>query len=157
VELGATILGQMLTFAVFVWFTMRFVWPLLLSVMEVRKQKIMDGLAAAEKGHVMLAKVREDVELELKLALKHREDIISQANKHAAQIIADAEHEAKRDRDDIIRSGKLQVEHELHAAKSRLMGDLANIVVAGAEKILSRSITDEDHREMLEKMVQQLH
>ena len=46
-NLNLTILGQMITFALFIWFTMKFVWPVLTQAMEERRQKIADGLAAA--------------------------------------------------------------------------------------------------------------
>lgn len=155
-NLGATIIGQMITFAIFVWFTMRFIWPLLEAVLGQRKKKIADGLAAAEKGHLTLAKAREDIENELKLATVHREEILAQANKQAQKIIEDAKQAAQRERDDIIKSGQIQVQHELHSAQSKLQSELANIIVLGAEKILGRSIKDEDHQQLLDQVVKKI-
>ena len=49
-SITATLIGQMITFGLLVWFTMKFVWPPLLQALEERKKKIADGLAAGEKG-----------------------------------------------------------------------------------------------------------
>lgn len=154
-KLGVTIVGQMITFAILVWFTMRFIWPVLVAVLEERKKKIADGLAAAEQGHVILSKARDEAHTELKRALLHREEILSQANKNAAKIIEDARHEAKIERDDIIRSGKVQIEHELLSARSKLIQEMSGIIIAGTEKILGRSVKEEDHSAILTKMMQQ--
>ena len=45
-NINLTLIGQMLAFAVFVWFTMRYVWPPLTKAMDERKGKIAEGLAA---------------------------------------------------------------------------------------------------------------
>jgi F-type H+-transporting ATPase subunit b len=50
VEFNVTLLGQAITFAILVWFTMKFVWPPLTNMMEERAKRIADGLAAAERG-----------------------------------------------------------------------------------------------------------
>ena len=49
-NLNATILAQMVIFALLVWFTMKVVWPMILGPMDERSRKIAAGLAAAEKG-----------------------------------------------------------------------------------------------------------
>ena len=61
-EINITLLGQLITFSVFVWFTMRFVWPPILQIMREREQRIADGLAAAERGQqaLELAQVKVD-------------------------------------------------------------------------------------------------
>ena len=50
-NINATLIVQIITFAFFVWFTMRFVWPPITKALEERQNKIAEGLAAAERGH----------------------------------------------------------------------------------------------------------
>ena len=50
-SINATLVGQMITFALLVWFTMKYIWPPLLDALDERKKKIAEGLAAAEQGH----------------------------------------------------------------------------------------------------------
>ena len=49
-NINLTLFGQMVTFAFFVWFCMKFVWPIILQAMEERQQKIADGLDAADRA-----------------------------------------------------------------------------------------------------------
>ena len=50
-NINLTLFGQMVSFALFVWFTMKFIWPPIVKALEDRKKKIAEGLAAAERGH----------------------------------------------------------------------------------------------------------
>ena len=54
-NINLTLIGQSITFAVFVWFCMKFVWPPIMNALEQRKTKIADGLAAAERGALELS------------------------------------------------------------------------------------------------------
>src|SRR3990167_6870014 len=49
-NINLTLFGEMITFAIFVWFTMRFVWPPLMKALTERREKIAAGLAAAERS-----------------------------------------------------------------------------------------------------------
>ena len=49
-NINATLIGQMISFALLVWFTMKFVWPPVTKALAERQQRIADGLAAGERG-----------------------------------------------------------------------------------------------------------
>ena len=49
-NINLTLIGQSITFALFVWFCYAFIWPPLVNALEKRKKQIADGLAAAERG-----------------------------------------------------------------------------------------------------------
>ena len=96
-DINATLIGQFLTFAILVWFTMKFVWPPITSAMQAREKKIADGLHAAEQSkrelelaeHKALSIIRE-----AKVQASH---IIEQANLHSAQMVEDAKLHAKQE------------------------------------------------------------
>jgi len=50
VNVTLTLLGQMGTFAVLIWFVMKFLWNPILAAMDDRTNRITEGLAAAERG-----------------------------------------------------------------------------------------------------------
>lgn len=155
-ELGLTLLGQMLTFAVFVWFTMRFVWPALEQALEERKKKIADGLAAAEKGQHILQEAAEQAKLELKRAREHSNELIVAAQQQAQQIVEAAKRDAQQERDNILAGGQECLRHDILQAQAALQGKLADIVVLGAEKILARTINVADHQALLTKLTQEM-
>ena len=82
-NINLTLIAQLVSFAVFVWFTMKFVWPPLVKAMDERKAKIAEGLAAAERG-----------QHEQELAEKRAKDTLHQAKQQAAEIKANAEKQA---------------------------------------------------------------
>lgn len=151
-NIGLTLLGQMITFAIFVWFTMKFIWPLLEQALDERRKKIVAGLAAAEKGQQILLISADQAKDELRQARDRGNEIIAAANKQALQIITTAKSEAMAERDSILAAGRDMVQHEVNEARNVLQTKIADIVVLGAEKILVRSINVSDHKDILDKL-----
>jgi F-type H+-transporting ATPase subunit b len=156
VNLGLTLLGQMITFAIFVWFTMKFVWPAIERALEERRNIIIEGLTAAEKGHSMLLDAAEKSKQELKQAREKCNEIIAAASNQAQQILNEAKLDAEQERDNILAAGKDRLKHEISQAQTTLQTQLADIVMLGAEKILTRSINVADHKDLLDKLAKEM-
>jgi F-type H+-transporting ATPase subunit b len=156
VSINATLLGQMITFAVFVWFTMRFVWPLLMQAIEERQAKIADGLAAAEKGRheLELAEVRAK-EL-LRERKQHAAEIVAHAQKRANEIIEEAKISARTESERILGSAHTQISQDLQEARDKLQREVGQLAIAAAEQILMREVDAEAHQEIVNKLSVQL-
>lgn len=155
-DINATLIGQIITFAIFVWFTNKFVLPMIRSAMDKRKQIILDGLDAAKKGHEKLKQAEDKSELCLKDAREQCDNIISNANKQASKILDDARTGALSERSDIINSGHKQIEQEINKVKLELQKEMAKLIISGAEKVLIKSINSKDHASILDKFVKKL-
>ncbi len=139
-DINATLIGQMITFAVFVWITMKFVWPPLMKLMEDRRQKIADGLAAAEQGHHELELARLKSKEHINEAKAEAAHIIEQANQRAHHIIEESKVQARDEGDRIVRLAEEEIDQQYISAKDQLMSQVAQMAVAGAEKILRREV-----------------
>jgi F-type H+-transporting ATPase subunit b len=150
------LIGQMIAFAVFVWLTMRYVWPPLAAAMEQRKQRIADGLAAAERGKQELELAQKKVLDELRQARESAAELRAGGEKQSAQIVDEARQEAAR----IIAQARQAAEAEAAAAVTRakeaLRERVADLAVAGAERILRREIDAKRHAELLASLKQEL-
>ncbi len=155
-HINATLLGQMITFAIFVWFTMKVVWPILFSQLEERKKTIADGLAAAEEGRNILANAEAEAKKKISDARQHCYKILEQADAEAGVILEDARSQARKERDEIIESGHQAVQKDVHKAKKELQEQVADIAIMGAEKILKRSVNADDHTEALKELAKSL-
>lgn len=155
-DINATLLGQMITFGIFVWFSLKFVWPMIQSVMEERKKKILDGLDAAKKGHEKLKQAEEKSQTYITEAKNKYNNIIENATKQSNKILDDARSQAINERNEIILSGRKQIEQELNKVKIELQKQMADLIIAGAEKILSKSINAKDHNNILNKFMKKL-
>jgi F-type H+-transporting ATPase subunit b len=85
----------MLVFLVFVWFTMKFVWPPLAKALEERQDKIADGLAAAERGRKELELAQHRAKDDLKHAKEKASEIIEKAHQRGVQLVEEAKEAAK--------------------------------------------------------------
>ena len=144
-----SIVGQMIVFAIFVWFTMKFVWPPITKAMEERRAKIADGLAAAEKGAQALKAASSKADDELRLARTQAQEILATANKQATQMIEQAKASATTEADRIKANGAAEVQRELTQAKEALRKQVGELAVLGAAKILKREIDAKAHAEVL--------
>ena len=155
-NLNATLFGQMITFAIFVWFTMRVIWPLLSTQLETRKQIIADGLAAAEEGRMILANAEEAAKNKIHETRAHCYKLLEEADKEATKILEAARAQAKQEHDDIIAAGHTAVARAVSKAKSDLQEQVVDIAILGAEKILQRSVSSQDHTDMLRDLAKNL-
>jgi F-type H+-transporting ATPase subunit b len=151
-----TLLGQMISFAILIWFTVKFIWPPLMKAIEERQQKIADGLAAADNAQKNLAQAEEKVNEELKLARVKANEIIDQAHQRANQIIDQAKNDAVAEAN----RQKALAEAEIAAAANRAKEDLRKqvsaLAVSGAEKLLKREIDANAHKALIDELAAQL-
>ena len=155
-NLNATLVAQIVVFFILAWFTMKFVWPPIMKALDERATKIADGLAAAERGKQSLdlaAKRSADTVREGKEKVA---EVLAQADKRALQIIEDAKVQAKIEADKIFAGAQAEIEQEAARVKEDLRERVAELAVAGAEKILRREIDVAAHAEMLASIKQEL-
>jgi F-type H+-transporting ATPase subunit b len=151
-----TFLGQMISFGVFIWFTMTYVWTPIVKALSDRKAKIAEGLAAAERGHQEKA-LGEQRALDLmKDAKSQAAEIISQAQKRAAEIVEEAKTDARAEGGRLVAAAQAEIEHETNRAREELRERVATLAVAAAEKILKKEIDANAHRALVESFAQQI-
>ena len=155
-NITATLFGQMLFFVVFVWFTMKYVWPLISTAMAERQKKIAEGLAAADRAAKDLELAQEKAADNLREAKDQAAQIIAMANKRAAEIVEEAKAQARAEGDRLITAARAEVEQEAHRAREQLRKQVAVLAVAGAEKVLAKSIDAKAHGELLDKLAAEL-
>jgi F-type H+-transporting ATPase subunit b len=155
-NINFTLISQAMAFAIFIWFTVRFVWPPLMRAIENRQKTIAEGLAAGERGkrELELASQRSgDVVREAK---QRASDIIAQAEKRAAEIVDEAKVAAREEGGRILVGAKAEVEQEVFRAKEALRQQVANLALAGATKILRREVDEKAHAELLASLKAEL-
>lgn len=155
-NINLTLLAQAVSFAILIWFTVKFVWPPLLTAVETRQKTIADGLAAAERGKHDLELAAKRASEELRGAKEKASDIIALAEKRASEIVEEAKNNAKTEGDRIIAGAKAEIDQEVNRAKEGLRQQVAELAVAGAEKILRREIDAKAHGEMLTAIANEL-
>ncbi len=155
-NINATLIVQMIVFAILVWFTMSFVWPPITKALDERAKKIADGLAAADKAKAELAAADARVEQEL---AKSRNDVASrlqEADKRGQQIVEDAKKRAEEEAARIVAQAKADADQQLVKARESLREQVAVLAVAGAEQILKREVNPTVHADLLSRLKAEL-
>ncbi len=155
-DLNATIIGQTIAMVLFVWFCMRFVWPLIMNMIEERQTQIADGLAAAEEGSRSLEKAEVKIVGMIDEARTQGRDIIDEANTRGSGIVDEARVEAGRERERIVTAAHAEVEQEVNRAREELRGQVASIAVAGAARIIAKEIDAATHKDLLNKLAAEI-
>ena len=155
-SINVTLFVQMLVFALLVWFTMKFIWPVILEAMEERERRIADGLAAAEKGRSELEAAATEAESIVSAARDQARDILGKANSRAAGIVDEARTQGEEEKLKRLESAQAEIDVEVNRARDELRGQVAAIAVAGAEKVLAREIDTDAHRELLDRLAADL-
>lgn len=151
-----TLIAQAAVFAMFIWFTAKFVWPPLMRAMSERQAKIAEGLAAAEKGAKSLSDAQEKSNEELKAARTQAQDILAAANKQASGIVDQAKEQAKSEAERILENAREEGQRETAQIKEELRKQVGDLAVLGAAKILKKEINASQHADIVKDLAAQL-
>lgn len=155
-NINLTLIGQSITFAIFVWFCMKFIWPFIRRAMDARTERIADGLAAAERANRNLELAQDRASSQLKDAKVEAASIIEQANRRAAQIVDEAKDRAREEGERIKGAAQADIEQETNRAREQLRVQVGALAVAGAERILGRAIDVGAHRDIVDQLAREL-
>ena len=155
-NLNLTLVAQAITFAAFIWFTVKFIWPHMLRAIETRQKTIADGLAAAEQGRRSLETSTREAQDAIAQARGRAAEILAQAEKRAAQMVDEARNAAKEEGNREKAAAKAEIEQQVTRAREQLRDHVASLAVAGAERILRREVDAKAHTELLDAIKQQL-
>ncbi len=155
-DFNATLFGQMIAMFVFVWFCMKYIWPVIINAIEQRQTEIADGLAAAEQGKSSLTTAKVEADKILAAARDQARAIVDQANTRATGIVEQGKADGEAARKGQVEAGRAEIGVEVNRAREELRGQVARIAVAGAEKVLGREIDANAHRDLLGKLAAEI-
>lgn len=155
-NINYTLVGQMIFFAGFVLFCMKYVWPPIIGAMTEREKKIADGLAAADRASKDLELAQKKAGQSLTEAKAQAAELIEQANRRSGQIVEEAKLTARQEGERLISAAKAEIEQEKNRVIEELRKEVASVAIAGAEKILGSTIDASKHSEMLDKLAAEI-
>ena len=155
-NINLTLIGQAIAFAFFVAFCMKFVWPPISRALEERKQKIAEGLSAADRAERDLELAQEKATANLKEAKEKAAEIIDQANRRANQIVDEAKDAARTEGERLVAKAQSEIDQEVNQAREQLRKDVAVLALSGAEKVLGGEVNQDKHTQLLEQLAAEL-
>ena len=155
-NINLTLIAEAITFAAFIWFTAKFIWPPLMRAVEARQKQIADGLAAGEEGKRSLELSGRQAAAEIAKARQRAAEIVGQAEKRVAQMIEEAKTLAREEGNREKTAAKAEIAQEVSRARETLRTQVAALAVAGAEKILRREVDAKVHADLLQAVQAEL-
>ncbi len=155
-NINATLIVQMIVFAILVWFTMRFVWPPITAALDERAKKVADGLSAADRAKADLAAAHQRVEQQLASARDDAARRIADAERLAQQLVEEAKARANDEGAKILAAARAEAEQEVVKAREALRDQVATLAVKGAEQILRKEVNPTVHAELLKRLSAEL-
>ena len=151
-NINATLIGQTIAFIVFVWFCRRYIWPHIMQALEDRRDRISEGLAAAERGQQELATASERARVVMDDAKAQAKEILAQAQHRADAIVQGSKDEARAEGAKLLSAAQSEIDQEMNQAREELRAEVVAIALAGAEQVLMREVDAKVHSETLEKL-----
>ena len=155
-NINLTLIVQMLVFIVLIWFTMKFVWPMILGPMDERSRKIASGLAAASKSEKDLAEAEARSKEILREARDRAAQIVDMAGKRSNEIVEEAKGTASSEAQRLVAQGHDEVARESSRAREQLSKEVGKLAVEGASRLLGREIDAKTHAELLDKLAAEI-
>lgn len=152
-DINVTLFGEIITFALLVWVTMKYIWPPLTKALDARQKKIADGLEAAEKSKRNLELTEKNITKQLREAKLSASTIIDQANQRVAQMIEEAKQTASEEGKKLLTVAQSGIAAETENAKHLLQKEIANIVLEVTHKVLQQKITPEINQQLVDQFI----
>ncbi len=155
-NLNLTLLGQAISFAIFVLFCMKYVWPPIMGALRERQQKIAESLAAAEQGEQRREEAEAEIATMLQDAKAQAAEIVASAQKRANEMIEDSKSTARSEGERMIASAQAEIEQETISARETLRKQVGSIAIDGASKILGTEVSSDAHAKVIDDLVKQI-
>lgn len=155
-NINLTMLGQLIMFAMFTWFCMKFIWPPIVVAMEERKKRIEDGLIAAERGIAEEAEAQQKAQELIDKSKNQAAEIIANAGKQATNMVDEAKNVAAEEADKVKTQAQAHIDQEVIRARNELKGQVSSLVMQGVNSVLEKEVDAKAHQDMLNKLSQTL-
>lgn len=155
-NINLTFLGQMVSFAILVWFTTKFIWPQLNHAIEERQKKVAEGLAAAERARAELKDADAKAAVEIKQARQQASEIVDKATQQANQIVDKARADALAEAARVKAAAADEIVSMQQRAREELRGWVGRLAIQGAEKIVQHEIDPSAHKAMLDQLAAEI-
>ncbi|WP_025733257.1 F0F1 ATP synthase subunit B [Carnimonas nigrificans] len=155
-NINLTLIGQIITFVIFVWFCMKYVWPPISGALAEREKKISEGLNAADRAREELERAKAEAEQILRETREEASHIVEQARSRSNKMVEEARENARAEGQRMIDNAHSEIEQELQSAKAALRAQVSSLAVRGAERILESSVDEKQHADLLDKLTAEL-
>jgi F-type H+-transporting ATPase subunit b len=145
------LIAQVVNFFVLLFILRLVAYKPILKMLDERKQRIAEGLNAAEIARAEAAAAQANIQGQLDAARKEGQEIVAGAQGIATRIQADAREQSAKDREAALERARVEIQQERDRAIATLRGEFADITVSAAEKVINQSLDRQAHQRVIDE------
>ncbi|CAL4317454.1 F0F1 ATP synthase subunit B [Buchnera aphidicola] len=153
-NLNATILGQMISFILFVIFCMQYIWPEIILVIENRKKKIIKGLQELKNAKEEIKILKLQAKKIICIAKEKSKEILNQANRKKIIFLEEAIKTAKKEKKRIILQANSEIKIQKNKIRKELMKEINHLAIIITKKIIHKNI--DNNKNIIESFINYL-
>ncbi len=151
---SSLIFWEVISFGILLWVLYKFAFPPILEALETRERKIRESIEQAEQNRLTAEQRLADYEAKLSGAAQEAEAIVAEAKAKAQRLLEENEQRLRTDSERIQAETTQEIERERRKALQDIRNEAADLALTVAEKVLARSLSDDDHRRLAREAVQ---
>ena len=151
-NLNLTLLGQAISFSIFVFFCMKYVWPPLIGALRERQDKIAQGLADAEQSEQRREEAEAEIATMLQDARAQAAEIVAQAQKRANEMVEESKTTARTEGERLLAAARADIDQEAVSAREKLRREVGSVAVEAARKILGSEVDESRHGAVIDDL-----
>lgn len=148
---SSLIFWELLSFGILLWVLYKFALPPILETLETRERKIRESLDQAEQNRMTAERRLSEYEAKLQAAAKEVETIMAEAKQKAQRLLEENEQRLRTESQRIKEETSQDIERERRKAIQDIQNQTADLAILVAEKVIGRSISDEDHHRLAQE------
>ena len=151
---SSLIFWEVVSFGILLWVLYKFAFPPILEALETRERKIRDSIEQAEQNRATAEQRLAEYEAKLNGAAQEAEAIVTEAKAKAQRLLEENEQRLRTESERIRTETTQEIERERRKALQDIRTEAADLALTVAERVLERSLSDDDHRRLAQQAVQ---
>lgn len=153
-NLNATLLGEMITFSIFIWFTMRFVMPPVMHALEERRAQAAETVENNSASKRKLKEAEAAKTAAIQAAEAEGKDIREQAREEGKAITAKIEQNARSKAEKTLADSKAQAELLQQQTEAEIKEKfIVPLVLRAVESVLKQNVNEEVNQALVEQAI----
>jgi F-type H+-transporting ATPase subunit b len=153
-DLGVNIpvlIAQLINFVALLIILKLFVYKPVLRMLDERRERIREGLSAAERGREQAAEANLEAQAQIEAARREGQGIVAQSQQVAARLQEEARVQAQQQQEAMLERARAEIQQERDGAISELRREFADLTIAAAEKVIGQSLDRAAHQRLIEQ------
>jgi F-type H+-transporting ATPase subunit b len=150
-----SLLYYLLLFGIVLYLLRRYAFSVILRTIDARQDKINKSLDEAQEAAASVKTSQAKAEKTIDEAAAEAREIITRAERLAAEIHEDARNEAKVQADLIVVKAREEIDRERQAAVNDLRRAAVDLALTAAGRVIGENLSDDKSRQLAEEAVKQ--